>query len=61
MPPEIRLDHGQLRGTDSNSLLRIYDRVCQILATSPTQLERERADKTRQRIADELAKRKVPV
>ncbi len=61
MTKETIVDNAQIRGTDSNSLLRLYDRVCHTAANSTTQLERIRADKTRQRIADELMKRKVPV
>jgi hypothetical protein len=48
-----------VRGTDSNSLLRLYDLVCQTLNRSPSQQERARADKAIQRIARELQKRNV--
>ncbi len=61
MTADIIVDNAQIRGTDSNSLLRLYDRVCHIAAISGNQLERLRADKTRQRIADELTKRNVPL
>ncbi len=49
-----------LRGTDSNSLLRLYDLANEIVSRSPSQLERARADKASQRIAKELQRRKVP-
>ena len=61
MTAEAFVDITQIRGADSNSLLRLYDRVRHIAATSDNQLERARADKARQRIADELVKRKVPI
>ena len=54
-------DPRHLRGTDSNSLLRMYDQAQEIVAKSLLQLERARADKASQRIAKELAKRKVPL
>jgi hypothetical protein len=59
MTTEPPPDHSQIRATDTNSLLRLYDRVCHLAANSDTQLERIRADKTRQQIANELAKRNV--
>jgi hypothetical protein len=49
-----------LRGTDSNSLLRLYDLLQEACSRSPSQQERARAAKTRQRIATELQKRRVP-
>lgn len=48
-----------LRGTDSNSLLRLYDQVRAILGSSPSSQERARAEKAIQRIANELRKRDV--
>jgi hypothetical protein len=50
-----------LRGTDSNSLLRIYDHVQVIVSQSPSQQERARASKALHRIARELQKRNVPL
>jgi hypothetical protein len=55
------LDQRSIRGTDSNSLLRLYDRASEILHKSALQQERERADKTIRRIVEELRKRNVPV
>ena len=49
-----------IRGTDSNSLLRLYDLANEISSRSPSQQERARAAKARQRIAKELQKREVP-
>ena len=48
-----------IRGADSNSLLRMYDLAAGILNASASQGERENADKAMQRIAKELQKRKV--
>jgi hypothetical protein len=53
------LSKQSIRGTDSNSLLRMYDVASAILKTSPSQVERARADKARQRIAAELDRRHV--
>lgn len=50
-----------LRSTDSNSLLRLYDRAQDVLRTSVGQLERARAGKTIERITKELQRRKVPL
>jgi hypothetical protein len=49
----------RLRGTDSNSLLRLYDLANERFTRSESQQERQRADKTLRRIAEELRKRKV--
>jgi hypothetical protein len=50
-----------IRETDSNSLLRLYDRANAILNNSPLQLERQRADRAIQRVARELRMRDVPL
>ena len=50
-----------LRGTDSNSLLRLYDRVRAGLGQAAHWAERVRADRALRRIARELAKWKVPL
>ena len=55
------LARGALRRCDSNSLLRMYDQANEILRKSPSQRERERADRARGRIADELRRRNVPL
>jgi hypothetical protein len=49
----------RLRGTDSNSLLRLYDEVRGILERSQSRQDRERAEKAVQRIVGELRKREV--
>jgi hypothetical protein len=49
-----------LRGTDSNSLLRLHDLAGEVLRTSRSQLERDRAEKALRRIDEELDKRGVP-
>ena len=55
----LSLGRQSLRGTDSSSLLRMYDLARQISATSPLQLERAKAQKATQRLAKELQKRMV--
>ena len=55
----LTLGRQNLRGTDSNSLLRLYDRAQEIVSRSSSQQERLRADKVIRRIAAELQKRKV--
>lgn len=55
----VPFDRWDIRGSDSNSLLRMYDLAAGILNASELQRERENADKAMQRIAKELHKRKV--
>ena len=59
MSEEVPFDRWDIRGSDSNSLLRMYDLAAGILNASASQGERENADKAMQRIAKELQKRKV--
>jgi hypothetical protein len=56
----LTLNQQRVRGTDSNSLLRLYDQANEIFTRSLSQQERTRAGKAVQRIARELEKRKVP-
>jgi hypothetical protein len=49
----------RLRGSDSNSLLRLYDEVHGVLSRAQSQQERARAEKAIQRITTELRKRNV--
>ena len=49
----------RLRGTDSNSLLRLYDEVHGFLDRTQSQQERARAEKAIQRITTELRRRNV--
>jgi hypothetical protein len=61
MNPEVlALDRRNIRGTDSNSLLRLYDLANKIVAQSSLQLDREKADKALGLISKELQKRNVP-
>jgi hypothetical protein len=53
------INQQQVRGTDSNSLLRLYDLANKVFTNSASPKERERADKAIQRISKELQKRKV--
>jgi hypothetical protein len=48
-----------IRGTDTNSLLRLYDQAKEALKRSSTPQERARADRAVQRLAEELRKRDV--
>lgn len=57
----MTVDRQSLRGTDTNSLLRLYDQAVRVSGASPLQLERERATKTIQRIGDELRRRGSPL
>ena len=52
---------GNLRGMDSNSLLRLYDQARAVCSSSPSQQERLKADKASQRLARELKRRNVSV
>lgn len=52
-------DQTTIRGTDSYSLLRLYDRARDFVAQSASQSECARAGKLIERIAKELLKRKV--
>jgi hypothetical protein len=53
------LNQQNVRGTDSNSLLRLYDQAKEIFTNSPSQQERIRAGKAVERISRELQRRKV--
>jgi hypothetical protein len=53
------VDAAGLRGTDSNTLLRMYDAVKEAAGTSGSQQERARANRALQRIAKELQKRHI--
>ncbi len=59
MTHEICLNQRNIRGTDSNSLLRLYDLASQVAVKSPLLHERALADKAVRRIAKELQKRNV--
>jgi hypothetical protein len=50
-----------VRGTDSNSLLRMYDLANETFRKSQLQQERARPAKVILRLAKELQKRNVPV
>jgi hypothetical protein len=56
----VTFDHRNIRGADSNSLLRMYDVAKSIFNKSVFQQERKRADKAIRRIVKELDKRNVP-
>jgi hypothetical protein len=47
------------RGTDSNSLLRLYDQARALLAQSPLSQERLKAERVVQRITKELKRRNI--
>jgi len=52
-------NHRLVRGTDSNSLLRLYDQANEVSKNSPSQQERARAGKAVDRISQELRRRDV--
>ena len=52
-------NQGSIRRTDSNSLLRLYDRAMEIFNRTKSHGERARADKAIKRIAAELRSRNV--
>jgi len=49
-----------IRGMDTNSLLRLYDRARDVVTRADSRLERAKADRTAQRALAELRKRNVP-
>ncbi len=57
----LAIDQNTIRGTDTNSLLRLYDRARAILGLCSSQYERGRAEKVLLRLSEELRKRNVPV
>jgi hypothetical protein len=57
----LTVDQRNIRATDTNSLLRMYDLANEIFNKSPSQQERARARKAIERIATELRKRNVPL
>jgi hypothetical protein len=62
MRPDVpSLGEPEIRGTDSNTLLRLYDAAKGMSHDSPSQRERQRAGRAMERIARELQKRKVPL
>jgi hypothetical protein len=58
-PDVLTLGQPEIRGTDSNTLLRLYDAARGRSHESPSQVERQRAGRAMQRIAQELQRRKV--
>jgi hypothetical protein len=50
---------GNVRGTDSNTLLRLYDQANEVVRRSERQGERARAGRVVERIIKELRKRNV--
>jgi hypothetical protein len=55
------VERRSLRGTDSNSLLRLYDVAHAVFSKSTLLQERARAEKAIRRIANELHKRNIRV
>jgi hypothetical protein len=49
-----------IRGTDSNSLLRMCDQAYHARDTSPSRLDRAKAERVIRRIMTELRRRNVP-
>jgi len=57
----LPFENGNLRGIDSNSLLRMYDQAKGVFNKSTSQRERAIAERAIQRITKELQRRKVPL
>ncbi len=55
----LALNRWNIRGADTNSLLRMYDLATEVFHKSKSPLERIRNGKVVQRIAHELQKRKA--
>jgi len=58
-PTALPIDKPSLRGLDTNSLLRLYDRARLTLDGGQTAWERDRAAKACDRITRELRKRGI--
>ena len=56
----LPFEQRHVRGTDSNSLLRLYDLAKAFFSNSQLGQGRARADRAIRRIAKELQKRNVP-
>lgn len=59
MRHDAQFSQASYRGTDGNSLLRMYDAAREASATSLLQLDRLRADRALLRIVKELRRRKI--
>lgn len=57
----LAIDQNAIRGTDTNSLLRLYDRAHAILSLAAFQQQRTQAERVVERVAKELQKRNVSV
>ena len=55
----LAFNRWNIRGADTNSLLRMYDLATGVFNKATSQQERARTDRVVQRIAKELQKRKV--
>jgi hypothetical protein len=55
----LTFDHGAIRRTDSNSLLRLYDRATGVFNKSKSHQEQVTAERIMRRIPKGLEKRKV--
>jgi hypothetical protein len=57
----LTLDLADIRGADSNTLLRLYDLARGRFDHAPSQQERVRVGRALQRIVQELRRRDVPL
>jgi hypothetical protein len=55
----LSLNDRAVRGTDSNSLLRLYDRAQAVPQQAQSQVERQKLERAIERIARELQRRNV--
>jgi hypothetical protein len=60
-PTTLPIDKPTLRGLDTNSLLRLFDRTRPAGGAFATALDRERVEKVHSRVAAELRRRGVRV
>jgi hypothetical protein len=56
---DLAFNRWDIRGADSNSLLRMYDLATEVFDKSKSQQQRARNERLIQRIAKELQRRKV--
>jgi hypothetical protein len=56
---DLTINRQRLRGSDSNTLLRLYDQANERLGACTTQVQRAQADRAIRLVGDELRRRQV--
>jgi len=56
----LLLKESNIRGIDTNSLLRMYHLAQGVVTHADSKVQRDRADRTAERVRAELRKRNVP-